>query len=128
MSAANSTKGLTVSNPLTVGARPTKHAHLRRRPLVAAAAAIVVLVVSTVVALLATRSSGPSVSQQNRTLDVTDGPNRDQHVRIPTRLFVPATATAGRPAPAVILAHGFGGSLQESQGDALALAAAAMWC
>jgi len=122
VSAANSTKGLTVSNPLTVGARPTKHAHLRRRPLVAAAAAIVVLVVSTVVALLATRSSGPSVSQQNRTLDVTDGPNRDQHVRIPTRLFVPATATAGRPAPAVILAHGFGGSLQESQGDALALA------
>jgi len=110
-----------VSNRLTVGARPAKQDRLRRRPLVAAVAAIVVLVVGTVVALLAAPSSGPSVSQQNRTIDVTDGPKRDQHVRIPTRLFVPATASAARPAPAVILAHGFGGSLQESQGDALAL-------
>ncbi len=107
---------------MTAGARPAKQARLRRRRPVAAVAAIVVLVVGAVVALLAARSSGPSVSQQNRTIDVTDGPKRDQHVRIPTRLFVPSSATAVRPAPAVILAHGFGGSLQESQGDALALA------
>jgi ABC-2 type transport system ATP-binding protein len=111
-----------VANRLTAEARPAKQARLRRGQLVAAVAAIVVLAAGTVVALLAARSSGPSVSQQNRTIDVTDGPQRDQHVRIPTRLFVPATASAARPAPAVILAHGFGGSLEESQGDALALA------
>jgi len=96
---------------------------LRRRPLLAVTGALVVLALLAVtVAVLTLRSNGPAVQEQARTLDITDGPRHDQHVRIPTRLFVPATATAARPAPAVILAHGFGGSLDESRGDALDLA------
>ena len=96
---------------------------LRRRPLLAGGGALLVLaLVAAVVAVLALRGAGAAVQEQARTLDITDGPRHDQHVRIPTRLFVPTSATTARPAPAVILAHGFGGSLDESRRDALDLA------
>ncbi len=95
---------------------------LRRRPLLVGAALLVLALVAAVVSVLVVRSSSVTVREAARTLDVTDGPRHDQHVRIPTRLFVPASATGARPAPAVILAHGFGGSLEESRGDALDLA------
>ena len=95
---------------------------LRRRPLLAGAALLVLALVAAVVAVLALRGAAAAVQEQARTLDITDGPRHDQHVRIPTRLFVPASATTTRPAPAAILAHGFGGSLDESRGEALDLA------
>ena len=41
---------------------------------------------------------------------VRTGPEGDQRVRLDTRLYVPSVATAARPAPAVLLAHGFGGT------------------
>jgi ABC-2 type transport system ATP-binding protein len=43
-------------------------------------------------------------------------------VTLDTTLYVPATATAGHPAPAVVLAHGFGGSKESVAGDARDLA------
>jgi ABC-2 type transport system ATP-binding protein len=44
-------------------------------------------------------------------------------VELDTTLYVPASATADHPAPAVLVAHGFGGSKQSVAGDARDLAA-----
>jgi ABC-2 type transport system ATP-binding protein len=44
-------------------------------------------------------------------------------VELDTTLYVPGTATAASPAPAVLVAHGFGGSKQSVSGDAHDLAA-----
>lgn len=44
------------------------------------------------------------------TIDVVDGPNDDEHVAIDATLYVPAGVDAANPAPAVVAAHGFGGS------------------
>ena len=45
---------------------------------------------------------------ESRFIDAVDGPGNDQHIRIDTTLYVPTTADAAHPAPAVIGAHGFG--------------------
>jgi len=72
------------------------------------------------VAVLATRSAGgPAPREERRVLAVTDGPRDDQHVDLDTATFIPAGVDAAHPAPAIVLSHGFGGSLGELRGDAL---------
>ncbi|MFI9554468.1 CocE/NonD family hydrolase [Nonomuraea endophytica] len=63
--------------------------------------------------------SGPEVRGQESRVAVIDGPADDQRVELDTTFFPPA---GGGKAPAVLLAHGFGGSKQSVRDDALRLA------
>ncbi|GAB2469395.1 alpha/beta fold hydrolase [Streptosporangium sandarakinum] len=80
-------------------------------------AAAVVLVIGTAAWLL--WPSAPPVRAQDRWITVTDGPRDDQRVRLDTSFFPPA---GGGRAPAVLLAHGFGGSKQSVREEAARLA------
>ncbi|MFF0310528.1 CocE/NonD family hydrolase [Streptosporangium sp. NPDC004379] len=79
-------------------------------------AVAVVLVISTAWLLW---PSAPPVRAQDRWITVTDGPRDDQRVRLDTAFFPPA---GGGRAPAVLLAHGFGGSKQSVREEAERLA------
>ncbi|MEU6742225.1 CocE/NonD family hydrolase [Streptosporangium sandarakinum] len=80
-------------------------------------AAAVVLVIGAAAWLL--WPSAPPVRAQDRWITVTDGPRDDQRVRLDTSFFPPA---GGGRAPAVLLAHGFGGSKQSVREEAARLA------
>lgn len=63
-------------------------------------------------------SDTPAVQTQDAVLEVRDGPARDQPTRLDTTLYLPERT----PAPAVLVAHGFGGSKESVAGDARELA------
>lgn len=63
--------------------------------------------------------SGPEVRGQDQRISVVDGPADDQRIDIDTTFFPPA---GGGKAPAVLLAHGFGGSKQSVRDQAVRLA------
>ncbi|WP_327105459.1 alpha/beta fold hydrolase [Nonomuraea glycinis] len=65
--------------------------------------------------------SGPEVSGQHQRIAVVDGPADDQRVELDTTFFAPP---GGEKAPAVLLAHGFGGSKQSVRQEAVRLAEA----
>ncbi|WP_405417561.1 alpha/beta fold hydrolase [Pseudonocardia alni] len=54
---------------------------------------------------------------------VPAGPGQPGTIDLDTSLYVPASATAASPAPAVLVAHGFGGSKASVDSDARELAA-----
>ncbi len=85
-----------------------------RRALLAVATALGVLALLPVPAQAAT---SPQVSVQRIT--VPGGPGVDGTVELDTTLYLPATT----PAPAVLVAHGFGGSKASVDGDARELVA-----
>jgi ABC-2 type transport system ATP-binding protein len=95
----------------------------RRRPLAQQllAALLAVAVVGGIAAAVAV-TRPPAVAEQAYRIPVTDGPRHDQHIRLDSTLYVPAGADAGHRVPAVILAHGFGGSKDSVAGDARELA------
>ncbi|HEV7870911.1 MAG TPA: alpha/beta fold hydrolase [Modestobacter sp.] len=81
-------------------------------------AALTILLLAT--ALLVLGPAGPaSAAEDVATEDarVPSGAGADA-VELDTTLYVPASATAGGPAPAVLLAHGFGGSKASVAADA----------
>ncbi|MFF3441485.1 CocE/NonD family hydrolase [Streptosporangium sp. NPDC002721] len=80
-------------------------------------AAVAVLVVG--VAAWLVWPSEPDVRAQNQMITVVDGPDDDQRVTLDTSFFPPA---GGGRAPAVLLAHGFGGSKQSVRDAAVRLA------
>jgi len=82
------------------GAPPTPEA-----PLLALGVVLLLLAALAAVALTRSAAADP-VGERALTVDVKDGPARDQPVAIDATLFTPALT----PAPAVLLAHGFGGS------------------
>jgi len=88
-----------------------------RRLLVAALAAL--LVVGGTLGLVLRAGSGAAPAETRRQVPVTDGPTDAEHVDLDTDLFVPRGVDAAHPAPAVVLSHGFGGSLDDERGDAL---------
>jgi ABC-2 type transport system ATP-binding protein len=59
---------------------------------------------------------------EDRMISVKTGPGGDRDVTIDTRLYLPKSATAAHPVPAVLLAHGFGGTKNDSASDAKDLA------
>src|SRR4051812_28425594 len=61
----------------------------------------------------------PRIHSAEQRIPVVDGPKNDQHVTLDTTFFTPARA--GR-APAVLLAHGFAGSKDDTRADAERLA------
>ncbi|MGW4793803.1 CocE/NonD family hydrolase [Nonomuraea sp. NPDC004297] len=63
--------------------------------------------------------SAPEVRGQDQQITVVDGPADDQRVELDTTFFPPPD---GGQAPAVLLAHGFGGSKQSVRDQAVRLA------
>jgi ABC-2 type transport system ATP-binding protein len=66
--------------------------------------------------------SGPSIRTVNEDVTVTGGPTFPGTVRLKTTYYLPATATAVHPAPAVILSPGFGQTKDGLKADARDLA------
>ena len=85
-----------------------------------AVAALLLVLAGSVVAVLLSRTPPPHRS--DFLITVTDGPNRDQRVRLDATLFVPAGVDAEHRAPAVLVAHGFGQTKADVAGDAAELA------
>ncbi len=54
--------------------------------------------------------SGEPYRTENRMLTVRSGPDRDEPVELDTALYIPQSASKDDPVPAVMLAHGFGGT------------------
>ncbi|MEW2380940.1 alpha/beta fold hydrolase [Micromonospora sp. NPDC047707] len=90
-------------------ARPT-----RRRAV--AAAAVVVLLAAGVA--WAVRPQGPDLRTESALLTVRSGPSGDEPVDLDTTLYLPEGASAGAKVPAVLLAHGFGGTKESVRADA----------
>ncbi|MEJ2887240.1 alpha/beta fold hydrolase [Actinomycetospora aeridis] len=81
--------------------------------------AVGLLGLSTVAAGPAPGGSGDGVRSEDVRIDVRDGPARDQPQSLDATLWRPATSD---PAPAVLVAHGFGGSKQSVADEARAWA------
>ncbi len=86
---------------------------------------LVVLVVTIVIAavgvMLAIRAAVPDpqpVTTENVTIDVPEGPGSARQVHLDATMYRPAVT----PAPAVLVAHGFGGSKKSVSTEATALA------
>jgi ABC-2 type transport system ATP-binding protein len=60
----------------------------------------------------------PRVDTRDVVIPVTDGPTRDQHVDLDATVYLPEQ----RPAPAILVAHGFGGTKESVDSDARELA------
>ena len=93
----------------------------RPRPDRSSLAALLAVVVSG--ALLVLLPAAPAAAADVRTEDarVPSGSGADA-VELDTTLYLPSSATADDPAPAVVLAHGFGGSKESVAADARDLA------
>ncbi|GAA1333469.1 alpha/beta fold hydrolase [Actinocatenispora thailandica] len=82
-------------------------------------AAIVVLALAAGLTVFFVVRALPGYRVQNQLITVRTGPHGDQPVRLDTSLYLP---DSGTPAPAVLLAHGLGGTKASVAGDAKDLA------
>ncbi|GAA1896582.1 alpha/beta fold hydrolase [Asanoa iriomotensis] len=64
----------------------------------------------------------PGYRTQDARIAVRSGPGGDESVELDTRLFLPDGASATDKVPAVLLAHGFGGTKESTYSDAEELA------
>ncbi|MCM3848920.1 alpha/beta fold hydrolase [Pseudonocardia sp. DR1-2] len=71
----------------------------------------------------AAADDGGAVAVTEEEVAVPAGPGQPGTIDLDTSLYVPASATAASPAPAVLVAHGFGGSKDSVDSDARELAA-----
>ena len=90
----------------------------RRR---AAAAAVVVAIAGALLGW-ALWPNTPGYTTEPRTLTVLSGPDGATPVGLDTTYYRPRAASAAHPAPAVLLAHGFGGTKDSVASDAMDLA------
>ncbi|WP_258903751.1 alpha/beta fold hydrolase [Actinokineospora sp. UTMC 2448] len=90
----------------------------RPRPRQVAAGALVAALAAAGVVWLNTGDEPPPVATADQVVDVPGGPGEAPTVRLDTRLYLPETT----PAPAVLVAHGFGGSKESVDDDAMELA------
>ncbi|MGQ0779019.1 MAG: alpha/beta fold hydrolase [Pseudonocardiales bacterium] len=98
--------------------RITPPALLRRRRVVVLLL-VVALIAGGGVVLAATSAPGPPpATTEDFTVDVPDGPGSTERVQLDARLYRPAST----PAPAVLLAHGFGGTKHSVSAEATELA------
>jgi ABC-2 type transport system ATP-binding protein len=88
-----------------------------RRGRTAAIAGVAVVVAG--VLTWASVGDEPKVATTDQRIPVVDGPKNDQHVTLDTTFYKPVHATR---APAVLLAHGFGGSKDDTRAQAEDLA------
>ncbi|WP_438811028.1 alpha/beta fold hydrolase [Pseudonocardia alni] len=106
-----------------------------RTPIVAATVAALVLAVAPAASAApgvpvaapasaaAAADDGGAVAVTEEKVAVPAGPGQPGTIDLDTSLYVPASATAASPAPAVLVAHGFGGSKASVDSDARELAA-----
>ena len=99
--------------------RAVPRVRLTRRRVIAGS---VVLVLLLAVVGWAVRPKPASYRTTDRFLTVRTGPGDDQEVALDTTFYVPKLASAAHPVPAVLLAHGFGGTKQSVADDAKDLA------
>ncbi|SCE81833.1 ABC-2 type transport system ATP-binding protein [Micromonospora purpureochromogenes] len=99
---------------------PLSAARLRRvlasRRRVAVASVVVVLLAAA--AGWAARPDRPGFRTESALVTVRSGPAGDQPVELDTTLWLPDDASADRRVPAVLLAHGFGGTKDSVRSDA----------
>ncbi|MFB9908650.1 alpha/beta fold hydrolase [Allokutzneria oryzae] len=81
-------------------------------------ALVVLLVCAGVVLWSNTPATPPPIATRAVLLDVVDGPQRTEQVQIDATLYLPETT----PAPAVVVAHGFGGNKNSVTTEATELA------
>jgi len=86
----------------------------RRR--IITASVIVVVVAGLITWAVLPASRGYTTDEQ--TLTVLSGPRGDAPVDLDTTLFLPKSASAANPVPAILLAHGFGGTKRSVAQDA----------
>ena len=91
---------------------------LRSRPRLLLIALVVALVGAAVVVYVTRSTDSPAIARQEIRIEVLDGPARDERVQLDATFYLPER----RPAPAVLLAHGFGGSKASVVADAEELA------
>ncbi|GAA2718410.1 alpha/beta fold hydrolase [Micromonospora olivasterospora] len=92
----------------------------RRRRIVAGA---VVVALVAAAALWAARPERAGFRTESALLTVRSGPAGDEPVDLDTTFYLPEGASAGHRVPAVLLAHGFGGTKDSVRSDAEDLAA-----
>ena len=90
-----------------------------RRRLIAGGAALLVFAGAV---LWAVWPDSPGYRTQDARITVRTGPRGDEPVDLDTRLFLPDGASATDKVPAVLLAHGFGGTKESTYSDAEDLA------
>ncbi|MBF9129121.1 alpha/beta fold hydrolase [Plantactinospora sp. S1510] len=94
-------------------------ARLTRRRVVAGGVVVVLLAALVGWAVWPERTA---YSTTDAMVTVRSGPNGDQPVDLDTTFYLPEGASAARPVPAVLLAHGFGGTKRSVSSDAEDLA------
>ncbi|TDC49288.1 alpha/beta fold hydrolase [Micromonospora sp. KC207] len=87
----------------------------RRRRIVAGAAATVLLAAAV---LWAARPGEAGFRTEPAMITVRSGPTGDEPVDLDTTFYLPDGASADRRVPAVLLAHGFGGTKESVRSDA----------
>jgi len=85
------------------------------------AGAVVILLLGGLVAW-AVWPASPSYTVEERMITVRSGPAGDEPVDLDTTIYLPKAASAAHPVPAVLLAHGFGGTKNSVSQDAKDLA------
>src|SRR5262245_54522856 len=88
---------------------------LSRRQIIAGAAAVV-LVAGLVGWAVAPKPK--SFRTTDQLIAVRTGPDDSAEVTLDATLYLPKSASAQDPVPAILLAHGFGGTKQSVRGDA----------
>ncbi|SBT52265.1 alpha/beta fold hydrolase [Micromonospora narathiwatensis] len=91
----------------------------RRRRVVAGAVAVVLVAAAVA---WAARPQRPGFRTESALVTVRSGPAGDQPVDLDTTLYLPRDASARHRVPAVLLAHGFGGTKESVRADAEDLA------
>src|SRR5688572_11817012 len=84
----------------------------------------VLLALLAVVLIWAAWPEAPAYRTEDRMVTVRSGPAGDEPVTLDTRLYLPDGASADRKVPAVLLAHGFGGTKASVRDNAEELAGA----
>jgi ABC-2 type transport system ATP-binding protein len=91
-----------------------------RRQQLLALGLVLALLAGIVVAVTLTRP--PTVAEQAYRIVVPDNARPGRHLQLDATLYTPAGVDAAHPAPAVIVAHGFGGTKNSVADDARELA------
>ncbi|MER6586442.1 MULTISPECIES: alpha/beta fold hydrolase [Micromonospora] len=88
---------------------------------IVAVVAVVVLVAAALVWVA--RPQSPDFRTESALVTVRSGPSGDEPVELDTTLYLPDRASEANRVPAVLLAHGFGGTKDSARSDAEDLAA-----
>ncbi|WP_320069175.1 alpha/beta fold hydrolase [Micromonospora sp. RTGN7] len=104
-----------------LSAAPVRRALATRRRRIVAGSVVAVLVAAALV--WATRSEPTDFRTESALVTVRSGPAGDEPVDLDTTFYLPKDASPDRKVPAVLLAHGFGGTKESVRADAEELAA-----